>query len=300
MPEWQRLADYVAIAIARIYENLIAQRIGEINPEDYWRLFVYNRFDLQYLRMGEAWRYLRIPCVDSNDNTIYLPLSELGPLTEVAPLAEEGFKRNYRQDALYTQQGLACHMIDMKLWEPQGSDGSRSAITNLLTAFSTLSIADNRYVLTPTSPNEPELLVGSRFIGRQPNYDLFSIPYLFESHDVVLTAYTRTANFNNPLVKLAMISFEKRNPIPIEQFSLELLKLHNTSEDSIVQSIEGKGEPEALTTRLGLLYSMVNWNACSPELKPPYKIHFPSRKVIELTDDVLMKWSKEEYTCRNY
>ena len=298
IPGWKKLSDYVSIGIARVYENLIAQRVGIMTPENYWRLFVYNRFDLRFLRMGEAWQYLMIPCVDADDNVSYLPLSELGPLTEVVPLVEDGAKRKYRGNSLFTQQGLACHMFDQELWHDQRAGGDYNAnITNLITAFSTLSIVGNRYVLTPTSPNNTTQFVGSRITGNMSYDTQYAIPYQYELNDVLLLAHTNTTNINHPLAQLALASHGKQNPTPVETLSIEMLKLHRMPEEALIEAVNGEGEPGALTTRLGILYSMVNWDMCSPELKPPYKIHFPSRKIVELTTDLFIKWSKEEYTC---
>lgn len=285
-PEWKKIEDFLAVGYARIYENLVSQKLGKVSPSVYWKLIIFNNVDIEYFRKGEVWNHLSIPCVDPNNETKWIPVSALGILSNIDP------SNNYTHNSLYTENGLRCEIFDRDLWEHMNEKRSPYAISNLLVSISTITEKEGKYIITPTMPADTQQIVGADFI-KYNNDKISLIPFLFDLQDVIISiSNLGIANINNHVVKVARDASLKSETLPIEKLCLQLIGLLNVDIHKLIEAISGSESVEFIIKRLGVLYTMVNWEACSPELKPPYKIHVQGGKIIEITEEILLKWSE--------
>lgn len=281
---WNRLALYVDLGICSIYEKLISQLFGPVDPIDYWKYIAYNGVDFDSFNMMTMWNSIALPFANQEQEVIWIPMKELRELVVG--------ERDFGSFLIDVQSQRKCSWADSWRWTGPNYSSFPNSINNFLLSFCDLDFQQGKYSLTILKPQNSIEVVGNRHIS-----DSFrgfrAIPYTGSlSGCLTSLMFLHTVNASHELTKLAIHAIKSSYKSAMDNFAIEMLLLSTYNYRDPEHFMADIGKRSVWTKRLGMMHELIDWAEQKDDVKPPYKLHFINGEFLQLTGDMFKTWSK--------
>lgn len=283
---WKLFNNQVAIARGLIWQQVLELSQRGLEAEAFWKLVLIYNGNINYIKSSVLLKYLCLP-VNGNE---WIKLSEIRSFS-----FDDTFvtAKDYSGE-LHT---LEFSAEIMKIGKAQNDNiNFNHILSNYLLPLSKFVLTNSQTELVIRTDFNEEEVPDDNVITSTYSHQRF-IPFAgLENSFIITTQYGGIANNKHPIVKVIQQSQYIQEKDALQEFANSLV----FSFLSWIHNAYVKQEPFQVDLRidyyeyLGILFTNINWNKYSPDLKPPYKIYVDENEAIEITEENLRNWARRQ------